>query len=132
MQLVKIFNMARIKTVTWHLPWEAFVSEIFFSIFRSYSCYNNGYTQWDVCNIALVHNYSAVSQMYTRTSCIVQRFMKILISIPGSNISFLTLFLLLATLSTADNFANSLGPDQARQNVGPDLDPNCLTLWWYS
>ena len=24
--------------------------------------------------------------------------------------------------------ANSLDPDQARQNVGPDLDPNCLTL----
>ena len=24
------------------------------------------------------------------------------------------------------NFANSLDPDQARQNVGPDLDPNCL------
>ena len=23
------------------------------------------------------------------------------------------------------NFANSLEPDQARQNVGPDLDPNC-------
>ena len=29
-------------------------------------------------------------------------------------------------------FANSLEPDQAWQNVGPDLDPNCLTLWWYS
>ena len=29
-------------------------------------------------------------------------------------------------------FANSLDPDQARQNVGPDLDPSCLTLWWYS
>ena len=29
-------------------------------------------------------------------------------------------------------FANSLDLDQARQNVGPDLDPNCLTLWWYS
>ena len=29
-------------------------------------------------------------------------------------------------------FANSLDPDQARRNVGPDLDPNCLTLWWYS
>ena len=29
-------------------------------------------------------------------------------------------------------FANSLGPDQARQNVGPDLDPNCLTLGWCS
>ena len=25
-------------------------------------------------------------------------------------------------------FANSLDPDQARQNVGPDLDPDCLTL----
>ena len=25
-------------------------------------------------------------------------------------------------------FANSLEPDQAQQNVGPDLDPNCLTL----
>ena len=24
-------------------------------------------------------------------------------------------------------FANSLDPDQARQNVGPGLDPNCLT-----
>ena len=29
-------------------------------------------------------------------------------------------------------FANSFDPDQDRQNVGPDLDPNCLTLWWYS
>ena len=27
--------------------------------------------------------------------------------------------------------ANSLDPDQARQNVGPDLDPNCLTPRWY-
>ena len=24
-------------------------------------------------------------------------------------------------------FANSLDPNQAQQNVGPDLDPNCLT-----
>ena len=24
-------------------------------------------------------------------------------------------------------FANSLDPDQARHNVGPDQDPNCLT-----
>ena len=29
-------------------------------------------------------------------------------------------------------FANSLDPDQAQQNVGPDLDPNWLTHWWYS
>ena len=25
-------------------------------------------------------------------------------------------------------FANSLDPDQDRQNISPDLDPNCLTL----
>ena len=25
-------------------------------------------------------------------------------------------------------FANSLDPDQDRQNVGPDLVPNCLTF----
>ena len=25
-------------------------------------------------------------------------------------------------------FANSLGPEQAWENVGPDLDPNCLTI----
>ena len=29
-------------------------------------------------------------------------------------------------------FANSLKPDRARHNVGPDLNPNCLALWWYS
>ena len=28
-------------------------------------------------------------------------------------------------------FANSFDPDQVRQNVGPDLDPNCLTPGWY-
>ena len=28
-------------------------------------------------------------------------------------------------------FANSLDPDQAPKNVGPDLDPNCMTPWWY-
>ena len=29
-------------------------------------------------------------------------------------------------------FANSLDPDQSRQNVLPDLDPSFLTLWCYS
>ena len=29
-------------------------------------------------------------------------------------------------------FASSLDPDQAQQNVGPDLDPNCLSLLLYS
>ena len=29
-------------------------------------------------------------------------------------------------------FANSLDLDQARQIVGPDLYPNCLTSEWYS
>ena len=26
-------------------------------------------------------------------------------------------------------FVNKLDPEQARRFVGPDLDPNCLTLW---
>ena len=32
---------------------------------------------------------------------------------------------LMTTLLSADN---SLNPDQACQRIGPDLDPNCLTL----
>ena len=32
-----------------------------------------------------------------------------------------------ATCCLLITFANSLDPDQARQNVGPDLDPHCLT-----
>ena len=30
------------------------------------------------------------------------------------------------------SYTISLDPDQARQNVGPDLDPNCLTLMVFS
>ena len=29
-------------------------------------------------------------------------------------------------------FENSLDPDQAQQNVRPDLDPNCKTFWEFS
>ena len=32
------------------------------------------------------------------------------------------------TMSSADNFCNSLDPHQARQNVGPYLDLYCLKL----
>ena len=45
-----------------------------------------------------------------------------------SNIPYKTLYLLVSSVT----FANRLDPDQARQNVGPDLDPICLTLRWYS
>ena len=41
------------------------------------------------------------------------------------------LYLTLCPLCLLINFANSLDPDQAQQNVGPDLDPNCLTPGWY-
>ena len=36
--------------------------------------------------------------------------------------------LLVVTFPLLITFANSLDLDQARQNVRPDLDPNCLTL----
>ena len=35
-------------------------------------------------------------------------------------------------VSSADNLCDSLDPDQAWQNVRPDLDPNYLNFWWYS
>ena len=41
------------------------------------------------------------------------------------------LYLTLCPLCLLITFANSFDPDQARQNVGPDLDPNCLTPRWY-
>ena len=41
------------------------------------------------------------------------------------------LCLTLCPLCLLITFANSLDPDQARQNVGPDLDPKCLTPVWY-
>ena len=34
-------------------------------------------------------------------------------------------------MSLLITFANSLDPDQARQNAGPDLDPNYLILCYY-
>ena len=40
-----------------------------------------------------------------------------------------TLYLL---VSSADNFCNDLGRRSERQNVGPNLDLNYSTLWWYS
>ena len=37
-------------------------------------------------------------------------------------------FLLVATCRLLITFANSLDPDQDRQNIDCDLGPNCLTL----
>ena len=33
-----------------------------------------------------------------------------------------------------ENLCKQFGPRSGltKQNAGPDLDPNCLTLWWYS
>ena len=33
---------------------------------------------------------------------------------------------------SADNLCKQFGPRSGPTNVGPDLDPNCLTLRWYS
>ena len=53
-----------------------------------------------------------------RFSRVVAHMLSVIYSFPTSD----HFCLLLIT------FANSLYPDQARQNVGPDLDRNCLTL----
>ena len=41
------------------------------------------------------------------------------------------LYLTFCALCLLITFANCLDSDKARQNVGPDLDPNCLTPRWY-
>ena len=48
---------------------------------------------------------------------------------PGQVVAFLLLTLsLLALTFLLINFAAILDPDEDQQNIGPDLDPNCLTL----
>ena len=42
---------------------------------------------------------------------------------------FFISFLASGDFSSADNLCKHLDQDQDRQVVGPDLDPNCLTLW---
>ena len=39
------------------------------------------------------------------------------------------LFMLMTTLLSADNLCKQFNPHQDPQNVGPDLDANCMTLW---
>ena len=47
-------------------------------------------------------------------------------------IAFLYLFPSIRRFLSADNLFKQLDPDQTRRFVGSDLDPNCLTRWWYS
>ena len=53
---------------------------------------------------------------YKRT-CIYMRYIKYMLA-----------FSLLVASGLLIAFVSSLDPDQKRQNVDPDLDPNCLTL----
>ena len=55
----------------------------------------------------------------------VQKFKDGRVHIANKGMKMLTLCILVLS---NDNLTNSLDPDQARQNVRPDLDPNCLTL----
>ena len=48
----------------------------------------------------------------------ISSFFHLLNSFPGSS-DFCSLLI---------TFANSFDSDQVQQNIGPDLDPNCLTL----
>ena len=42
---------------------------------------------------------------------------------------WLTVLTLCPLVWSAHNFANRLDPDQAGQNVGPDLDPSCFDTY---
>ena len=55
--------------------------------------------------------------------CVLRLFLAVSwVGLCSVTVSVNFLFSLLIT------FANSLNPDQARQNVRPDLEQNCLTL----
>ena len=59
------------------------------------------------------------------------RFTVVIMSYSSGSHNPLNSFLASHNLSSADNLCKQFGP-RSGQNVGPDLDPNCLTLWWYS
>ena len=61
------------------------------------------------CTVYLSNLNEAVKQLYKFTT---DDFVKLTLYLP---------------LSSIDTFANSMDPDQAQQNVGPDLGPNWLT-----
>ena len=71
--------------------------------------------------ISICHDTS----LLFRTNCRHQNFSRL----PDYRLfHFAKDFTLYLSVLTVDDFANCLDPDQARQKVGPDLDPNCLTL----
>ena len=64
--------------------------------------------------------------MYTKIGYRKRRQQKcILLALLDSCVCKFNSFIASGVLIT---FANSLDPDQDRENVGLDLDPNCLTL----
>ena len=75
----------------------------------------NTLAKWKKLEPNEIHFSQGFSQIVASTSYFV------LNSLPAS-VDFCCLLI---------TFANSLEPDQARQNVGPDLDPICLTHIWY-
>ena len=73
----------------------------------------------------------------SQTSCHPQDLLFLLGSVRRDKILFLLYFF--KSLFASGDFClllialtNSLEPDQDRQKLGPDLDPNCLTLLWCS
>ena len=49
----------------------------------------------------------------------------------GARVSIISTLVPRLSVVCSITFANRLDRDQARQNVGPDLDPICLALRWY-
>ena len=88
-------------------------------VFKAYSgsefVVANTLAKWKKLEPNEVNFSQGFSQKVISTSCLV------LISYPARD-DFCCLLI---------TFANSLDPNQARQNVGPDLDRNCLTPGWY-
>ena len=88
-------------------------------IFVLYFSFHNKFLKDGVDGLSFFHN----KELYVPLTSTSRSVVKCTVN---TSILFISKCRLLIT------FAKSLDTDHARQNAGPDLDPNCLTLWSYS
>ena len=73
-------------------------------------------------HLACTRRYNGNRRLTKSVQCPVQTLHNTINSFPASG-DFCRLLI---------TFPKNFDPDHSRQNVGPDLHPNSLSLWWYS
>ena len=121
-QMIRFSMPSTLKKLTGHIAFGLYVHPFIYLSVMHYQAHHRAYhgSEFVVANTLdkwkkLEPNEIDFSQGFSQK--VVSRSCSVFNSLPTSS-DFCHL------LTT---FANSLDPDQARPNVGPDLDPNCLT-----